>query len=962
MDHISVPKDALEGIRVPRLIRLEYQSCGPIEDIFWKNNPDTAQLATLLQSRLYFGFLDAFFKQHIDIEDFSIEDDNQAYISSTEGLDLLISTNISDRAHQHKTLEKVSQQMRDLETRQDFDKHRYPLSEVEISIRVLISTLAHYCGWKTGKDWTFHPLLASRLKDAGWCRSQIKTIAEYQDEAMVYYLSLVPSRKLSNNGHEDCPNTHCTASNVKNLRPYENKHTCRGIPIKSSQALENCPLIQVSGSKIRQVINSGGIPLISIEISPSGDIALHVQTAQPSDRYVAMSHVWSDGLGNPNSNALPKCQVRQIAAHLEDLPYPSSKRRSGDVRPVLSYGSISIDFTRLSISMRKPSRPKLFWMDTLCIPVGQDKLTHELKNKAINHMAFIYGQASQVLVLDAALQESKLANMSKREVLAKIYYSNWMGRSWTYQEGSLTPYVYFQFADGALSPLASLPDDEEWSDDSIEEFLWSSKIPTFRTTTSKAYQSLLHRISVFGRQKRHFTSTRLIEFSIYKQLYANLTLSLHLSHLPEWSTLFSRLNKENEDPLDQALQLWIRHFCTIWNALRTRSTTKAEDAPIILANLLGYQSYHVLRYPPEERLKVMLLSAEVLPLALLYNTGSRLTEQKGSFNKWIPKTLGREAIPELPLMFLDPSRGISIDRARGMTYASAPTILLLTDPQPYDQHHFCINYNNEILHVEGFRSPEGIESEVSRSPTHKNMCLLFHPSTGHGCLLRLSMRNHHSSSYTALYDCPIRVHRRSPRTEQVVALCVAHESPPDDKHWSITITNDTKNLPVLPRIRRAVSAKTALNAGEDVGWFITVASWSTPLILILLATTILRLIIAVNLGWSEMSAFGRASIISFGLQRLPTPLMLLPVSQALFIVDKKGKDRRGWSDAERAYVVLDLFWILYLMFLIPLLMHRWMMYRFHLQLGVWDERGKGLVDMNSWLGKIRKGLFTRGKR
>ncbi len=78
--------------------------------------------------------------------------------------------------------------------------------------------------------------------------------------------------------------------------------------------------------------------------------------------YVAISHVWSDGLGNPNHNSLPFCQIKR----LQELVQEST------------------------------GKPLPFWIDTICVP-----LEERLRGKAIANMAKVYRSAAAVLVLTA---------------------------------------------------------------------------------------------------------------------------------------------------------------------------------------------------------------------------------------------------------------------------------------------------------------------------------------------------------------------------------------------------------------------------------------------------------------------------------------------------------------------------------------------------------------------------------
>ncbi|KAL3459181.1 hypothetical protein BJX64DRAFT_206673 [Aspergillus heterothallicus] len=140
--------------------------------------------------------------------------------------------------------------------------------------------------------------------------------------------------------------------------------------------------------------------------------------------YVAISHVWADGKGNPRANTLPLCQIARIQHLIEGVtwegrkPVPSNPNESNGVG---------------------------FWMDTLCLP-AVDK---HRKGIAIASMRHVYSHARAVLVLDDWIQEVP-SSAPPLEILARIYTSNWLKRLWTHQEGFLPPTLWFQFRDCAV--------------------------------------------------------------------------------------------------------------------------------------------------------------------------------------------------------------------------------------------------------------------------------------------------------------------------------------------------------------------------------------------------------------------------------------------------------------------------------------------------------------------------------
>lgn len=126
---------------------------------------------------------------------------------------------------------------------------------------------------------------------------------------------------------------------------------------------------------------------------------------------------WADGLGNPHANSLPGCQLDRIQRLLDHLPGESVTEHA-----------------------------RWFWMDTLCVPVGEKNKS--CRKAAIAQMADTYQGATAVLTLDAWLQTLP-ADSSITDKMARIYVSNWIHRLWTAQESVLCAKLYVQFADAA---------------------------------------------------------------------------------------------------------------------------------------------------------------------------------------------------------------------------------------------------------------------------------------------------------------------------------------------------------------------------------------------------------------------------------------------------------------------------------------------------------------------------------
>jgi hypothetical protein len=208
--------------------------------------------------------------------------------------------------------------------------------------------------------------------------------------------------------HSACTEGICSASQV-NEETYETQHVEDGC---------RCELGRPSAADLRPILESGLIPVLSFRFGHDGTFSGIGVACSDDMPYVAISHVWADGLGNMSENGLPICQLRRLQSLVERL-------RDEKIKPDGSH----ID--QLAI-----------WIDTLCIPVQR-----ELRKAAIAQMGQVYHEAAAVLVLDPGLYKSSCATAIE-ETLMRIECCRWMRRLWTFQEGVLPRRVFVQFADG----------------------------------------------------------------------------------------------------------------------------------------------------------------------------------------------------------------------------------------------------------------------------------------------------------------------------------------------------------------------------------------------------------------------------------------------------------------------------------------------------------------------------------
>lgn len=85
----------------------------------------------------------------------------------------------------------------------------------------------------------------------------------------------------------------------------------------------DCQSLSVPYDDLLDIARKGEIPIISVVEQTRPDLAsvyrFQVHPRRKLSKYVAISHVWSDGLGNPEENALPLCQVKKLQAIIESV-------------------------------------------------------------------------------------------------------------------------------------------------------------------------------------------------------------------------------------------------------------------------------------------------------------------------------------------------------------------------------------------------------------------------------------------------------------------------------------------------------------------------------------------------------------------------------------------------------------------------------------------------------------------
>jgi len=668
MDHIQLPLGGLEAIQVPYVSSHTFD-CNDfatfptragfplIDDGAGWLEVSTDKIAAILQSWLYFGLITTFLGQEISLEKFIVGDGTQRRLVTSAALFPLLDHWSVSAPHSDTTEQERLEGLLRLATTTLKDLSRLPqsalspLPEIILSVHLLITTLGAAASGGNGLAFaelvprpnTDTPaidpaaeLLTRNLLRAGWCPWKARQIVSEYSYLTIYYISRLRDPTAPHITHSACTDDRCIGNNV-DMANYSTRH------VEPTCACSHSPM---PDEEMRSIIADGGIPIARIKISSSDSPYLQVKRAGPRSQYIAVSHVWSDGLGNPHANWLPQCQLTRLRDSLKLLAPPMFDFGQGYIAvPQLNLG---VDIKRMMVAW---GSTEWFWLDTLCIPVGADDQSILLKSKAINQMAAIYAGAHQVLVLDSVLQTSNVIGRDACHVLAQLSAVAWLGRCWTYQEGALALSLQVQCADCSFDPALFDNIAVEDSASNEEIYILLPGTTTVGSSWHRIWQALLLGIKrAMDTAEFRIAGIRRIPAPLQPKLQSLLTGHVY-SQITEVVSREMRYDRRGPDSL---LPSWntMEDFVLCWNSLAQRTTTMAGDIHVIIANLLRLNAFSILEMKThEERMRAILWSLPAIPLSLLFNKSKervRPTEQHA--NRWMPLWPDRSTLSESPAL------------------------------------------------------------------------------------------------------------------------------------------------------------------------------------------------------------------------------------------------------------------------------------------------------------------------
>ena len=266
---------------------------------------------------------------------------------------------------------------------------------------------------RQARSWEEPMSIRIAMLEAGWCIKEFEWLTNQfasHHVSTLLFLSRI-DRHVLNKDHRKCTFDSCAHEKI-DYATYRPVHT------QTECSCNDLAPMYYSSKRIDHALCHGNIPLLQFQ-SDNLTFGARLETQIYATRarqmsYVAISHVWSDRMGNLQESALPECQLRRLQEQVNAL-YPH----------------------------RHDNVP--FWIDTICVP--RERTTRAM---AFKGMRQVYELADKVLVLDSSLRTLSSA-VAPEDLLLRILVAPWSTRLWTFHEGALAQRIYFQLSDCAFN-------------------------------------------------------------------------------------------------------------------------------------------------------------------------------------------------------------------------------------------------------------------------------------------------------------------------------------------------------------------------------------------------------------------------------------------------------------------------------------------------------------------------------
>ncbi|OJJ45179.1 hypothetical protein ASPZODRAFT_2111114 [Penicilliopsis zonata CBS 506.65] len=301
-------------------------------------------------------------------------------------------------------------------------------------------------------------IIINRLLSHGWCPSVIDSAGSNLGYLTLYYMSDIQRPNPGGLDHKDCTRRVCKANQPPKVIIDKPQHISEGCACAGIRSMREHTKAVIA------ILEEGLIPLVQFRRTEDGKVDLKIVKATVETRYIAVSHVWSDGMGIGSESEIYECQLQNIIDGISQLPNHRGENMS---HLSLNRTATRIPRTIPGIFTRRDPYCS-FWLDVLCIPTknairanGADP--DAVRHTAIGQIAAVFAGAMQIMILDKEMQRLRPDITPIPEILALFYGSNWASRAWTYQEASQGARCNIKLLNGFLDPQDMVINERDWS-------------------------------------------------------------------------------------------------------------------------------------------------------------------------------------------------------------------------------------------------------------------------------------------------------------------------------------------------------------------------------------------------------------------------------------------------------------------------------------------------------------------
>jgi hypothetical protein len=198
---------------------------------------------------------------------------------------------------------------------------RKPFPSILLFINVLQTSLLLFTSLDKFRHFTtanpFHhhapsiSVLYSHVLETGWCRNQLEHLFPRFPSCTLWFLSSFRRPASNFYEHRACSTeSSCVAHNIN-----EDEFQCKHVILDCE-----CSFLAAPVEDMIDTLERGEIPLLSCQRGPGNQLELSYVEATSEKKYIAISHLWADALGNPHAHQLPRCQMERLVSRALSIP------------------------------------------------------------------------------------------------------------------------------------------------------------------------------------------------------------------------------------------------------------------------------------------------------------------------------------------------------------------------------------------------------------------------------------------------------------------------------------------------------------------------------------------------------------------------------------------------------------------------------------------------------------------